>query len=536
MVGATCAQATFTRRACDGVDEVETVLIGAGPAAAAAAAVLVERAVSFHWLEAGEDLPPFVDGDLQNLLSSPQAARRTLFGSRFEALGGDARSSPKLRSPALAPVFEAFSRTGVVESRDFTAVGSLSVGGLSNAWGAMALSVDEREWSMPSSVWKELRAALAVLSLDLPISGASSDALARQPPLPLDPTAEAVWRRHRLLEEDPRFCLERPSQAVRSIAAEDAPRCVGCLRCLWGCPSGAVFNAAAAVRRLRSRPGVTWRPGWRVVRITRDQDVFELLGEGAAGTPRSLRARRVLLAAGALTSTLLTADLLGTRESFPIGTTPAFSFAVLIPSRLGYGLRRSGYGMAQLMWSIGAGREQIAGGLYAPSGLPSTEIVRHLPLTSKGRAAFAKLALPAMLIGAGFLPSEYSKNLGQVRREGGRPRLHVRGALADGAAAAAAKAVDVLRPRLMKRGAVLPPMAPTLATPGADVHYGATFPMLGQGGHATDLLGQPGGLDGLHLLDGACLPRLSARNPTLMIMANARRLASAISTLERVAA
>ena len=63
---------------------------------------------------------------------------------------------------------------------------------------------------------------------------------------------------------------------------------------------------------------------------------------------------------------------------------------------------------------------------------------------------------------------------------------------------------------------------------GADFHYGASLPHLGTGRNATDLLGQLHHVKGLHVLDGAVLPRLPSRHPTFTVMANADRIARAV--------
>jgi len=75
--------------------------------------------------------------------------------------------------------------------------------------------------------------------------------------------------------------------------------------------------------------------------------------------------------------------------------------------------------------------------------------------------------------------------------------------------------------------------------PGADAHPTGTLPMRGTGPAATDAEGQVVGAPGVFVADGAALPTLSARHPTLTIMANADRighlLASRIAVMSGIA-
>ena len=77
---------------------------------------------------------------------------------------------------------------------------------------------------------------------------------------------------------------------------------------------------------------------------------------------------------------------------------------------------------------------------------------------------------------------------------------------------------------------ILLPGSYTVGLPGGDIHYAGTLPMrdrpvLGE----TSSLGEVEGIDGVYVVDGACLPALPAKSHTLTIMANADRIGSAIT-------
>jgi choline dehydrogenase-like flavoprotein len=79
---------------------------------------------------------------------------------------------------------------------------------------------------------------------------------------------------------------------------------------------------------------------------------------------------------------------------------------------------------------------------------------------------------------------------------------------------------------------VLLPGSFTVGRPGGDIHYSGTFPMrkspsLGE----TSQLGEVKELEGIFVVDGACLPTLSEKSHTLTIMANADRIGKQIAAL-----
>ena len=87
------------------------------------------------------------------------------------------------------------------------------------------------------------------------------------------------------------------------------------------------------------------------------------------------------------------------------------------------------------------------------------------------------------------------------------------------------EAAQKLRKAYWGIGAVLLPGSFTIGRPGSDIHYAGTLPMrksptLSQ----TSPHGEVEGLDGIFVVDGACLPMLSEKSHTLTIMANADRI------------
>jgi choline dehydrogenase-like flavoprotein len=67
--------------------------------------------------------------------------------------------------------------------------------------------------------------------------------------------------------------------------------------------------------------------------------------------------------------------------------------------------------------------------------------------------------------------------------------------------------------------------------PGGGSHTGGSFPMRKQPSSRfeTDLLGRPAGYSRVHLVDSSIFPSIPATTIALLIMANADRIASAVT-------
>jgi choline dehydrogenase-like flavoprotein len=114
----------------------------------------------------------------------------------------------------------------------------------------------------------------------------------------------------------------------------------------------------------------------------------------------------------------------------------------------------------------------------------------------------------------------------------GRPKLHVEPEPSKRAWWASIKAGLKLMANARSLGGA--PVVPAMqfAEPGRSYHSGGTFPMRAKPGKfETDTLGQPTGLERVHLLDASVFPSIPATTITLTVMANAHRIATQAANL-----
>ena len=156
-----------------------------------------------------------------------------------------------------------------------------------------------------------------------------------------------------------------------------------------------------------------------------------------------------------------------------------------------------------------------------------SEFARHIPMSRRYGVDLLKGLLSSCVVGNLFFPGNLTKATVTLKSDGS---LSVSGKYDDSVASLMDEARKKLSKAYWSIGALLLPGSYTEGLPGGDIHYAGTLPMrdkpvLGE----TSSLGEVEGIDGVYVVDGACLPVLPAKSHTLTIMANADRIGSAIA-------
>jgi choline dehydrogenase-like flavoprotein len=503
----------------------ETVIvIGSGPAGVSAAWPLVEAGCDVTMIDAGAPLPP-VPADRPPLAAMRRLGEsRWLLGAGLEHARFVGDASPKLRTAAGRDFTAGYLAAHRIETRGFRAIGTLTTGGLSAVWGAVACALDgEALAAWPAEAAAALPASYRRVAERIGVSGDEADArrlglaagLPLQPPLPLSATAALLAARGRAT---PDFALGRPVAAVLTRDREGRGACVLCRGCMWGCPTGAVWSSADDLPALAGRANFRLRSGLTVMRIARAGSDWAVICHGG----ETLRAPRVVLAAGPLGSTRLALAASGrTGQWLPFANTPALGFALVVPSRLGRPLPERGYGNAQLAFRAGQG----FGMVYDGDVMAAADLMARMPLSRPGAAALTRALAPALMLGLLYLPGSLSANRLKVEAGDGDPRLIIEGGTAAGLPAIRRAAVQAMAAGFRRLGAWLLPGSAASLEPGAEVHAGASLPI----GRDTGLLGEMEGCPGLHLVDAAVLPVVTVEHHTLTVMANADRVGQALA-------
>ena len=516
-------------------------VVGSGPAGVAAARPLIEAGLPVTIIDAGSESMPPPPPDRPTLAELRRDAPRSwqyLVGEDLRGLRDMSAVSPKFRLAADPDFLDRFTAFNRIRAANFVPIGCLAPGGLSNVWGAITFAYDDADmagWPIGAS---DLAASYRRVSERIGVSGPLSDDLDRGGPpplrlqaaLPLSPLGMRLLMAYGRKRDRLKIRLGRTRLAVLSADHGGRKACSLDNACFLGCAQGSIYSAAQELPDLLERRNVEFLASAAVERLRRNGDGWTLdLRDRQSGAGRSLAAAKVILAAGALASARLALEAAGRSDSVALENSPAIAFALLFPAALGAALPGSGFGMAQIGFSLPLGDtpgNEMLGLLYPADSLSSTEFLQRMPTTRPGGIALLRDLVPGLFIGLAYLPGSYSQNrVRLVAGADGKPWLDIEGGRKWEFAATLRSALGVLRRDFLRLGGFLLPGSVQIYQPGAEAHYAGPLAM----GRLSDRLGEIAGAPGLHAVDGAALPGMPARNPTLTIMANADRIGTALA-------
>jgi choline dehydrogenase-like flavoprotein len=299
-----------------------SIIIGSGPAAAAAVLALSEKAdekiIVF-------DPGTVLDAETQEVISrlskvrvddwdEEDVRRVSLQPKRVQH-----DSLPEKRSYGSDFPFANKGQLDGVhsEGRVNSAVISSAYGGFSNVWGAQIMPFSAatfKKWPFAfSDIEKHYRAILA----HIPFAGESDDLEEWFPligsPDPLPPLAPrtqmilANYDRHRDRVRSAGITMGRARLAF------SAPECQPCDLCLTGCPRSLIFSASHSFDRFRRSGRIDYRSGLLAVRVGQEDDTAVVEArELSSGRIQRFTADRVFVGCGAIGTTRL---MLGSLES-----------------------------------------------------------------------------------------------------------------------------------------------------------------------------------------------------------------------------
>ena len=526
-------------------------VIGSGPAAISAAVALTNRGMHVTILDAGRklekerqeildrlgSLPPekWPEADLDTLRGGDQNKRqgsihvKLTYGSDYPyAAAGDS-----LLDTEDEPPFH------YSEAR----------GGLSNVWGASQLpsrAQDIVDWPIGVADLEPHYRAVFNFMPTTTVQDGLADLLPTYTDRGQDlrPSRQADeflndLQGHR---EDLRragIYFGRSRMAVSAAGDAQRSACVHCGLCLYGCPYGLIYSTASTLQRLIDEKKVTYLDRHRV-------EKFETTPDGVTIIARDLerqeavrfQATRVFVGAGVLPTAALTLRSLGAfDEPVEMLDSQYFIYPFFRVRRTPEVEKEELHSLAQAFVEIddpAISRHLVHLEIFSYSdflqrALMATPLRYFLQFPWMAEQMFGRL-----LVVQGFLHSDDSGRLQVTLRRNaeGQPRLHVEPQPSRNAWWASIRAGLKLAAnvRLLGGAPVVPAMQ--FAEPGRSYHSGGTFPMRARPGKfETDILGQPTGLERVHLLDASVFPSIPATTITLTVMANAHRIATEAAKL-----
>ena len=526
----------------------DVVLVGSGPSAVHFALTALEAGHRVTMLDVGHGPEPPVRPELSFLelkreLEDPAAH---FLGDDFaEALlpgdGGEYYGFP----PAKRFVFRRPAEDRL-RTRGFAALRSFARGGLAEAWTAGVYPFNGHELDPFPFGLPDLLPHYERVAERIGVSGAEDD-LVRflplhrhiQPPPELDSHGADLLRTYEERRERLAAlgCVVGRSRLAVLGGDQGARRgCWRCGRCLWGCPTGALWTPSLARPALEAHPRFSAREGLFVTRFEAD----------AGGRVRAVHARRqgggderipvetLVLAAG----TLSTGRIYLASLQHEGGTAPALEglmdnrqvmLPFVTPRRIGRPWEPQSYQYHQLNMSLDTGdpRAYVHGQVTTLKTALVHPIVQSVPLDLRTALHVFRHVHGALgLVNVSFHDTPRPGNRLELEPGPDGPTLVASYAPPAGEPARVRAALRTYRRALWRLGCVVPPGMTHVRPMGASVHYAGTLPMTRDDRpHSLTPEGRSRVFENLLVVDGSGFPSLPAKNLTFTLMANASRVA-----------
>ncbi len=521
------------------------VVIGSGPAGAAAAHALCNAGLRVTVLDAGDRIERG-RMDLFDALAGLEPDRwpPTLAARARGAFPADVKQIPL--KPAYGSLFPY-----AVDDPDLPIVNdnadtlsSLAYGGLSNTWGAAILpfrQTDIEEWPITLA---DLEPHYEAVQRFVPVA-AEPDELCET--LPLYTNAAGKLRRGKQAElliehlrahaaalERAGFTFGASRLAVRTFP-QDQHRCRHSGMCLYGCPYRSIYNAAQTIDALQRTGLLDYRAGVHVDRLTETDGVVnvEFHERKRPAARNRLTASRVFVACGAVATTRL---MLRSAHRGPCARRMCDSQYFMIPAvahrAAPVSVAEQGNTLAQVFLELhGADLSTHALHLqiYGYNDIMLSALTKRIPLDGSTLERLLRPLLGRLVLIQGFLHSTDSPGL-TVHCDANRVRV-----VGDAGAAAAKRVKRIVRRLASHRrllGLTPVPGLVHVGRPGKSNHIGGSFSMTREPRELeTDTLGRLRGWQRVHLVDASIFPSLPATTVTLSVMANAHRIATAVAAI-----
>lgn len=535
------------------------LVIGAGPSGLHFAQTALERGQRVTLIDAGGPVPEVP------LREAAFPALKQELPDPVDYFLGDAYQGAQLPPPKDAETREYY---GMPPSKDhvfapvegfaprldgLAPLTSFAAGGLAECWTAGAYPFDDHDLTDWPISHADLAPHYATVAGRIGIGGMADDLSMHFPvhdglraPIALDQSSARLIARYEVrrdaLFERHGIRMGRSRQAALAEDLGDRQGCTECGRCLWGCPTGALYTPALSLRTCLAHPNFTYRPGLVAQRFEMsDANTLRALitVPRGGGAEERWTAEAFALAAGTISSghLILKSHWHAAREITPL-TGLMDNRQVLAPflnlGMLGHDYDPASYQYHQLAVGM-AGldrRDYVHGQITMLTTGTAHPVIQQMPLDMRAsRAVFSTLRSALGVLNLNYRDWRRDENMLTLDPDAGEtPQLVIRYRPDAAEPARIRKSLRRMGRFFRALGAPLIPGMTQVRPMGASVHYTGTLPMMASGGPGTVTPeGQSRDWSNLYVVDGSILPALPAKNLTFTLMANATRIARAMT-------
>lgn len=516
---------------------IDFLVIGSGPAGAAAALAL--RGSDCVVIDPGfvPEQKTRLCGDLFALRQSNEDLFSELIGDDFEALYNlhNPPMSLKLKAPAMRYIVRQQEELCPVQPGNFEATVSFAMGGLANAWGAGVYRFSPDDLSAFPIDASALKAYYDEIGAIMGIAGANddlapwfgADEMAMLPPVRLSQYFQDLLRayaRRREWVNAQGIYLGRSRLAVLTQPYRGRPAYAYDNLDFFQPWNPSVYNPAFTVKDLADSNLIKYESGLLATSWREHEDHVEVAVRALRSqTTHTLRARHVIVAAGAINSARLALVSRGDLVTrLPIMDNAITAIPIVRPGRIGVARDPldSPIGQVNMIYSGVGSKEPVQATLYGTSGPMRSDVLLNFPLPLQSSLQCAKLLTPALAFVMLFYPDAPTNSNYLRLTDAGALWITHDGPKRGEVERRVIRAFRGLGYLSSKRICQFPRI-------GAGLHYAGCLPMKAQPGpYETNPHGLLFGSRRLYFVDGAVFPKLPAKNLTYTIMANAMRVAT----------
>jgi choline dehydrogenase-like flavoprotein len=437
-----------------------------------------------------------------------------------------------------------------VESQGFEPLLSFARGGLAEAWTAGAYPLNDDDLRDFPIDYADLAPYYDEVAERIGINGADDDLARFYPvhanllePLELDAHSDLLVRQYtsRAARINGKLScyLGRSRIATLTRSKPDRSPCVYCGRCLWGCPSAALYTPSLTLSECMSFDEFDYRPRSLVSHFTygKARNLQQLHVKAGNGVEQiDLNGARVVLAAGTLsTSRIFLESIYQSTGDLPTLSGLMDNRQVLVPFvnpwMFGNACSTDSYQYHQLAVGIdgGPGGDYVHGQITTLKSAIIHPIVANAPLSLRASiTAFRNMRAGLGVVNLNLCDRRRDSNFVALERDNDRggTKLRINYQPDANEPRVIDQAVKRVKSVLRELGCFVPPGMVHVRPMGASVHYTGTVPMSRVSAPLTaSCLGESHDFPEVTFVDGTTFPFLPAKNVTFSLMANAVRIA-----------
>lgn len=453
--------------------------------------------------------------DFEEVRITDDEQHRLFLGDELEAIvpvvGGSHASS--MTSGARAYVSEQTSQRLPLRGEGVDIVQTLAQGGLSEAWGGVCAVFTENELESAGLPVADMSRHYQEVMRRIGISGDEAG-YQTQPPARITAVMERLLTRYRSVGRSLQstFVLRQPLLGVLTqplgtrepLAYRDLE--------YYRTDEKTLYRARYTLEGLMQKQNFEYRSEQVVERVVPGEEMQEVVSRDFSGERRVFRARRVILAAGAVNTTRIALQS-GFTQSAELFIKPNYILACLDIHSLTQHDPSARHSLCQLTLDIPAtdGQSAVFAHLYNYRSLLLWRLLSRIPLPAPETFSLLAMYAPSLVLVDARLPG--SEGICRATLEGTTLVI-----TRDTRTASYRPQLRTLKRFLRTLGLYTLHSSPQPL--GASVHYA--------GGVTVETSGKLIGRSGIYAADSSGWKALSGKPPALTIMANANRIGEAV--------